>query len=631
MNRNFRFVIARACALVLLSSEASAQTPSPSPATTPAAPSAHGSDELAGLWKAKRWFGSFERSRLIIQRNGGVYTADMLGRMLPVRMDKGEITFALPDGQGKFRGKLQGGGIHGQWIRAQASGSGGGSASPVFLKADAPNRWSGQVVPGREEFTLYLMAQKRPDGSLGLMLGNPERDIGSQFGVERLTRDGNVVKLLGKRRGQQEDVEVASGTYDPDNQVITLGFPDRGGSYDFKREGDESDFYARGKTPGPYAYRPPPALDDGWLTGTLEEANIDRAGIERLIQVLLDAPMDSVGMPKIHALLIARHGKLVLEEYFRGENRERLHQIYSAGKSVTAAIVGAAMQAGAPLTLSSRVYEVMNGGSLPPGLEPGKREMTLEHLLTMSSGYFCDDNNDDAPGNEERMQTQTEEPDFYRYTMKVPLATPPGEKAVYCSASANLALGMVGRATGESQLDTFDRLIGVPLKIRRYTWWVVPSGDPYGAGGNAFLARDFMKFGQLMLNGGTWQGRRILSREFVARASAPLYHLWGWQYGYLWWGIDYPYKDRTVHAFFAGGSGGQVVIVIPELDLLIATFGGNYFSSGGWYVQVNITPQFLLPAVREAGDDKNAPVVPRKDFAPKRGPETESGPIKLPR
>jgi CubicO group peptidase (beta-lactamase class C family) len=630
MNQLLRFVAVLVGALGLLSSVASAQAPSPPPATTPGAPSANGADQLAGLWKATRSLGGFESSRLIIQRNSEGYTADVLGRVIPVRRDNAELTFALPDGQGIFSGTLQASGIRGHWLRTALPGRGGG-ASPVFLAPDGPNRWTGQVAPGRAEFTLYLLAQKRPDGSLGVILGNPERDIGSQSGVERLTREGNVVKLLGKRRGQTEEREIASGSYDPENQRITLAFPDRGGSYDFRREGDESDFYPRGKTPGRYGYRAPPALDDGWLTGTLEEANIDRAGIERLIQLLLDAPMDSAGTPKVHALLIARHGKLVLEEYFHGENRDRLHQLYSAGKSVTATIVGAAMQAGAPLTPSSRVYQVMNGGSFPSGLEPGKREMTLEHLLTMSSGYFCDDDNDDAPGNETRMHTQTEEPDFYRFTMNVPLATPPGEKAVYCSANADLALGMVGRAIGESQLDTFDRLIGVPMKIRRYTWWVVPSGNPYGAGGNAFLARDFMKFGQLMLNGGMWHGHRILSREFVTRASAPLYHLWGWKYGYLWWRLDYPYKNRTIPAFFAGGSGGQVVIVIPDLDLVIAAFGGNYFSPGGWYVQLNLTPQFLLPAVREAGDDRHAPVVPRKDFAPKKGPEAESGPIKPPR
>ena len=623
--RKILFNLAMPLAFAFSPLAALSQTPTPSP--SPATPSPDGVEELTGLWKAKRWFGQFESCRLIIQRSGDVYTADMLGLILPVRRDKSELTFALPDGKERFHGELQENGIRGHWMRSGQSEKGDATASPVFLKADGPNRWNGEVSPGREEFTLYLLIAKKPDGSLGIILGNPERDIGNQYGVERLTRDGDQLKLFGKRRGQKEEREVASGSYDPENKRITLVFRSRGGSYDFRREGDQSDFYPRGKSPGRYVYRPPLALDDGWPTATLEEANIDRAGIEKLVQLLLETPMESAAAPKVHALLIVRHGKLVLEEYFHGENRDRLHQIYSAGKSVTATVVGAAMQAGAPLKLSSRVYEVMNGGSFPPDLELGKREMTLEHLMTMSSGYFCDDDNENAPGNEDRLQDQTEEPDFYRYTLKVPLATPPGEKAVYCSASANLALGMVERATGESQLETFDRLIGSPMKINRYTWWLDPAGHPYGAGAIGFLPRDFVKFGQLMLNRGSWQGRTILSREFVARASAPLYHLWGWQYGYLWWSFDYPYKNRTVREFHAGGAGGQAVVVIPELDLVIATLGGNFFNGNSWYVQVNTIPRYLLPAVREPGDDKNAPVVPREDFAPKRGRETESGPV----
>ena len=103
--------------------------------------------------------------------------------------------------------------------------------------------------------------------------------------------------------------------------------------------------------------------------------------------------------------------------------------------------------------------------------------MTLEHLLTMSSGYFCDDTNPDAPGNEDTMLDQSDEPDYYRYTLKVPMATAPGEKSVYCSINPNLALGVVGRATGESPLDTFDRLLGAPMKIDRYGWPLDP-GTP---------------------------------------------------------------------------------------------------------------------------------------------------------
>jgi CubicO group peptidase (beta-lactamase class C family) len=139
-----------------------------------------------------------------------------------------------------------------------------------------------------------------------------------------------------------------------------------------------------------------------------------------------------------------------------------------------------------------------------------------------------------------------------------------------------------------------------------------------------------MKFGQLMLNDGTWQGRKILSHNFVARASAPLYHLRGIYYGYLWWGIDFPYKNRTVHAFFAGGAGGQAVMVIPELDLIVATYAGNYSSKGTINTSHNLPPRYILPTVREPGDDKNAPVIPREDYVSPYGPSPVSGPASGP-
>jgi CubicO group peptidase (beta-lactamase class C family) len=104
----------------------------------------------------------------------------------------------------------------------------------------------------------------------------------------------------------------------------------------------------------------------------------------------------------------------------------------------------------------------------------------------------------------------------------------------------------------------------------------------------------------------------------------------GLLYGYLWWSTDYPYKDRTIRGFYAGGAGGQSVIVFPELDLVIASYGGNYSSVGTFFMQRTVVPRDLLPAVREAGDAKNAPVLPREDFALKIGPTTESGPIVQP-
>jgi CubicO group peptidase (beta-lactamase class C family) len=391
---------------------------------------------------------------------------------------------------------------------------------------------------------------------------------------------------------------VVTGSFNPAQQVITLYFPYRGGSYDFRRDGDEqSAFYPRGPRPGRYVYRVPPALDDGWATASVDEVGIDRAAVERLVQRLTEMPMDSIDAPQVHGVLVARRGRLVLEEYFHGEHRDKLHNERSAAKSVTATTIGAAMLSGAPIRLSTPVYEVMSGGAFPPGLEPRKRAMTLEHLMTMSSGYFCDDGDESAPGNENGMWDQEEEPDFYRFTLRLPMATAPGEKAVYCSIQPNLALGMLGRAAGESPFYLFDRLVAAPLGIRHYAWTLDRARNPYGGGGMAFTTRDFMKFGQLMLDGGTWHGRRVMSREFVARASSPLARIGEREYGLLWWPQEYQVGGRTVRGFAALGAGGQTVTVVPELELVIATNGGSYSSRGWRFIGGELITDLILPAV----------------------------------
>ena len=205
--------------------------------------------------------------------------------------------------------------------------------------------------------------------------------------------------------------------------MLRIAFPEHGGSYDFHRDGEHSELYPRGQRAERSGYQPPPAQDDGWRTGTLDEVGLSRGGLEAFLQTLLDMPIESVHTPQVEGVLIARHGKLVLEEYFHGESRDRLHDTRSAAKSLTATIAGAAIAAGAPLALTTPVYAAMNGGQTPAGLEPRKRAMTLEHLLMMRSGFFCDDGNPDAPGNEEVISEQTAEPDYYRYSLNVPMAT----------------------------------------------------------------------------------------------------------------------------------------------------------------------------------------------------------------
>ena len=569
--------------------------------------------DLTGLWKAQQWFGPYARGPILIERTPQGWTADFAGRVLPVQVRGSELQFALPDDAGKFEGRLERNRIAGQWTTPPSRISGFRYASPVTLTLDGNDRWRGVITPRDDMYTLFLMVQRRPDGTLGAYLRNPDRNDGVFNEVTRLVRDGKTVRLMGHRRGQKTDEVMFEGSYDSEDDLLSIAYPNRGGTYDFRRDGDNSAFYPRGKNPQRYVYRAPPARADGWTTGTLEQAQIDRPAIEKFVQMLIDMPMESVHTPQVHGVLIARHGKLVFEEYFHGEHRDRMHDTRSAAKSLTATLIGAAMHAKAPLQLSTPVYAAMNGGQPPADLDPQKRTMTLEHLLMMRSGYFCDDSNPDAPGNEDAMLDQTEEPDYYRYTLRVPLDSEPGAKGVYCSIDPNLALGVLNRTTGESLLTLHDRLLGGPLQFGTYGWPINRASQPYGGGGLWVLPRDFMKLGQLMLDGGVWHGKRILDADFAQRAGSPLHDLNNIQYGYLWWNIEYPYKDRKLRAYFAGGNGGQLVMVVPELDLVIATYGGNYADRVMLVLQQEYVPQYILPAVRETGDDPHKPVQ-TKDF-----------------
>jgi len=556
--------------------------------------------DLSGLWKATARFGPDARGPLILYKTGDGWLADFIGRTHPVAVDGADLELHLAGDGGDFRARLrQDGTITGQWI-ARSTVHGARYAFPVVLRPDGVNRWQGTVAPWLDDMTLYLKVDKRPDGTLGAFIRNPERNIGVFFEIDRVELDPTQsVRLVGHRRGSKEQRVLYSGRYDAGSDVITLFMEDPGPSVDFHRDTNpQSGFYARGVTPGKYVYRPPPARDDGWPVGTLEEAGIDRAALERMVQSLVERPVQDVHTPMVEGILIARRGKLVFEEYFHEASRDKLHETRSAAKSMTATTIGAAMHAGAPLDLKSAVYAVMNGGTFPAGVDPRKRDMTLEHLMTMRGGFFCDDSNDEAPGNEDKMQEQTAEPDWYKYSLRVPQATAPGTESVYCSMMPNLALGMVGRAMDEPVLDIFDRLVAAPLGIATYAWFLDRAGHPYGGGGAHFLPRDFMKMGQLMLDGGTWHGRRILSREFAERAVSPLHKFGKQEYGYLWWVRTYPYKDRTVRAYYAGGNGGQIVMVIPELDLVLASYGANYADRSTFFFQQDVVPKDVLPAVK---------------------------------
>jgi CubicO group peptidase (beta-lactamase class C family) len=559
-----------------------------------AAPAQQGAPDVSGLWAAKVRFGPDIRGLLLLLHEGKTWRADIAGYSSPVRSDQGGLSFALPDGNGSFRGQVSRQEIVGQWIGPVSRSSGLRYATPLVLKPDGPNRWRGEVSPLDDAFTFYLPVTRKADGSYATYVRNPERNQGRFIRASRMEVQDDVVTLLaGQRDGGAAGQPLAEGRYD--DGVIRL--PLRGSSFDFTRADSTgaSAFYPRGKPGQRYHYTMPLRRDDGWPVGTAEEAGISRAGIEQFVQRLIDLPMDSLSSPQIHSLLIARHGKLVVEEYFHGSHRDQPHDTRSAAKSWVAVLLGAAMQAGIPIGLNTPVYRTMLD-SVPASLDPRKRAMTLEHLISMTAGYDC--SGDSAPGDEDVMQSQTAEPDWYRYTLNVPMLTAPGDTIVYCSIEPNLAGGMLRKIAGEPLPELFYRLVARPLRMSNYHLLLTPTGEAYGGGGHQFLPRDFLKLAQLMVNRGRWNGRQIISREWALKSGSALRNLTPrQQYGWLWNSVEYPYKGKTVRAFFAGGNGGQIFMGIPALDLVIGFTGGNYNDPALFIPQRVMVPEFILPAV----------------------------------
>ena len=531
---------------------------------------------LAGLWAARKEFGPAVRGVLLIESG----RAEIAGRAAPVTIANGELTFALPHGEGRFRGTTDGNRILGHWIQIGSVALGFREvATPVTLVRLPGNRWRGTVTPIDDHFTIFLPVSANGDA----FLVNPERNQGRFTDVRRIALDGAQVKLLGKDGETRLEGRFADDT-------ITL-FSWRGGSYDLRRAtpADEAAFLPRVAQHG---YRKPVDREDGWPIGTLEDANIDRAALEAFLRELAAVKIDSRLAVRTHAFLIARHGKLVVDEYFHGTSPDEPHDTRSAAKSLVAVLAGAAR-----VDLATPVYATMTG---KPSGDARKDAIALEHLLTMSAGLDCDDNDDASPGREDAMQEQDAQPDWYRFILDLKMVRDPGASAVYCSGLSNLAGGVIAKKTGRWLPDLFREHIAAPLQFRHYGLPVTPTGDAYTGGGMRLLPRDFLKIGQMMLDGGRWKGKPIVSREFVARATAPLYHLPPYEldYGLQFWSTEYAWRDRKVRAFFASGNGGQIIMTIPDLDLVLGFFGGNYADPGSGHARKVYVPQHVLPAIR---------------------------------
>lgn len=590
------------------------------PLVASAARAAQDDDSLPGVWAAELTLATQARGTLDVARSAGGWRASLAGATATFDVSGDDVRFAFPGRGGAFRGRLVRGAIDGFWLQPAAAsaeqdpgGTGQAFSSPLILRPSVRDAWRGEVRPLDDRFTLYLKIFRGDDGALAGAFRNPEansRGGASQF---RVVRDGDRVRF--SARPDPEAPEVVHDATLRASDRLEIAWPDLGRTITLVRRDpkDVPAFFPRPPGGAEYEYRRPAALDDGWTTANARDVGIDEAALAALVRKVIDADPAAKRSALIHSLLVAHRGKLVLEEYFFGFDRDTPHDIRSAGKTLASVMLGVAQVKGTNIGPATKVCELLSGMGPFANPDPRKAKITLAHLLTHTSGLACDDNDDASPGKEETMQTQRAQPDWWKYTLDLPMAHEPGTRYAYCSANSNLVGAALTTATGTWLPELFDRSIARPLGFGRYYWNLMPTGEGYQGGGAFVRPRDLLKIGQVYLDGGVWRGKRIVDAAWVRESTAPHFEITpettgldAEQFGnYYARGVDgyawhlAPAGSHAYREYDASGNGGQLLIVVPDHDLAVVITAGNYMQGGIWgRWRDEIVGNGIIPAIR---------------------------------
>jgi CubicO group peptidase (beta-lactamase class C family) len=343
-------------------------------------------------------------------------------------------------------------------------------------------------------------------------------------------------------------------------------------------------------------YTVPAQVNDGWNTGHLRTVGLDTDSIESLL-----AQIRNETYKNIHSILIVKDDRLVVEEYFSGQEedgrpqmyqRDTLHGIHSATKSVNSILVGIAID-----QQRIRDVEAKVSGFFPEYSDlftnQEKDAIRLKHLLAMTAGLSWDEWTfpyTDARNDHVAMNRAN---DPVRYVLGRPLVAPPGTKFNYSSGIA-IALGEIVHKTSGLGADRFaEENLFKPLGISNYQWLKYPNGVVQTGGGLYMRPRDMAKVGYLFLNGGRWRGKKIVSERWIQESTtqqAP-----DREYGYQWWLGRLHAGDRAVATYGAQGRGGQFILVLPALRM-VAVFTGWNDGNGLGDQPLDMLQRFVLPA-----------------------------------
>ncbi|MEL6821824.1 MAG: serine hydrolase [Calditrichota bacterium] len=271
--------------------------------------------------------------------------------------------------------------------------------------------------------------------------------------------------------------------------------------------------------------------------------------------------------------------QLVIEEYLNKQTADQQHDLRSVTKSITSLLLGIAIDKGFIDSIDDPVSKYITDPAPKKNKDPRKDDITIRHLITMSSGLDCNDWDKKSKGQEDRVYKKK---DWLQYFMDLPMTNDPGAVSSYCTMGQILMTEIISRTSG-MPIDKFaEQYLFTPLGITNLSWGHTSKKEVIASGKRLYMIpRDMAKLGQLILNKGKWNDQQIISEAWIEQSTSDQIQLSGIGYGFLWWNIPLNANGKKVIAKSATGNGGQYIMVLPEFNMVAVFTGGAYNSEEG--------------------------------------------------